>query len=56
MVDVTLTRTLTFKITKRDGTAISVVASDDANTLGTFGAKADKRVLIKRTDMTADKV
>jgi len=29
MVDVTPTRILTFRITKRDGSTISVVATDD---------------------------
>ena len=56
MVDVTPTRILTFRITRRDGSLISVVACDDTNTLQAFGATADKRVLIKRTDMSADKV
>ena len=56
MVDVTPTRILTFRITRRDGTQISVVACDDQNTLQSFGGNADKRVLIKRTDMTPDKV
>jgi len=56
MVDVTQTRILTFRITRRDGSSISVVACDDPTTLSTFGKNADKRVLIKRTDMSADKV
>jgi len=56
MVDVTPTRLMTFKITRRDGTAISVVACDDQNMIQSFGGQADKRVLIKRTDMTQDKV
>jgi hypothetical protein len=56
MVDVTPTRIMTFRITRRGGDQISVVACDDANTLQVFGANADKRVLIKRTDMTQDKI
>ena len=56
MVDVTQTRILTFRITRRDGSSISVLACDDPTTLSTFGKSADKRVLIKRTDMTPDKV
>ena len=56
MVDVTPTRIMTFRITRRDGVPISVIACDDPNTLQSFGANADKRVLIKRTDMSADKV
>ena len=55
MVDVTPTRIQTFRITRRDGNAISVVACDDQNTLDAFGTTADRKVLIKRTDMTADK-
>ena len=56
MVDVTPTRILTFRVTKRDGTQMAVVACDDATMLQSFGSSADKRVLIKRTDMTPDKV
>lgn len=56
MVDVTPTRILTFRITKSDGSSTSVVACDDPNQLQQIGANADKRVLIKRTDMTPDKV
>ena len=56
MVDVTPTRIQTFRITKRDGSQISVVASDDQGTLEAFGHTADKKVLIKRTDMPLDKV
>ena len=56
MVDVTPTRILTFRITRRDQSSISVVACDDPNSLQQFGGSADKRVLIKRTDMTGDKV
>ena len=55
MVDVTPTRIQTFRISKRDGSHISVVASDDQQTLDSFGANADRKVLIKRTDMPADK-
>ena len=55
MVDVTPTRVQTFRITKRDGSSISVVACDDQNTLDSFGANADRKVLIKRTDMTQEK-
>jgi hypothetical protein len=56
MVDVTPTQLLTFKITRQDGSTLSVVACDDQSMLQSFGGQADKRVLIKRTDMTADKV
>ena len=56
MVDVTPTRIQTFRITRRDGSQISVIACDDANTLQAFGGAADKRVLIKRTDMSVDKI
>ena len=56
MIDVTPTRIQTFRITRRDGSTISVIACDDANTLQAFGAQADKRVLIKRTDMSDDKI
>ena len=55
MVDVTPTQVHTFRITKRDGQSISVVACDDQNTLDSFGANADRRVLIKRTDMPHEK-
>ena len=51
MVDVTPTRIQTFRITKSDGSSISVVACDDQQTLDSFGANADRKVLIKRTDM-----
>ena len=47
---------MTFRITRRDSSSISVVACDDPTTLASFGQHADKRVLIKRTDMSADKV
>ena len=55
MVDVTPTRILTFRITKADGSSISVMACDDQNSLQQFGGTADRRVLIKKTKMTADK-
>ena len=55
MVDVTPTRIQTFRITRRDGSAISVIACDDQNTLDSFGANADRKVLIKRTDMPQEK-
>ena len=35
---------------------MTVVAADDAMTLESFGAAADKKVLIKRTDMPQEKV
>ena len=54
-VEVTPTRVQTFRITRKDNTQITVVASDDAQTLETFAAKADKKVLIKRTDMEPEK-
>lgn len=56
MVDVTPTRILTYRINRRDGTQLSVVACDDVNTLQIFGKHADKKVLIKRTDMPSDKI
>ena len=37
MVDVTPTRIQTFRITKKDGSSISVVACDDQGTLESFG-------------------
>ena len=52
MIDVTPTKIQTFRITRRDGSQISVIACDDANTLAAFGGSADRKVLIKRTDMT----
>lgn len=51
MVDVMPTSIQTFRVTKRDGSQITVVACDDAATLESFGSAADKKVLIKRTDM-----
>ena len=55
MVDVTPTRIQTFRVSRRDGTTISVIACDDQNTLEAFGTTADRKVLIKRTDMPQDK-
>ena len=38
-----------------DGSEAVVVASDDRNTLDNYGANADRRVWIKRNDMTPEK-
>ena len=55
MVEVTQTQIQTFRITKKDGSMISVVACNDQALLDSFGAQADRKVLIKRTDMPQDK-
>ena len=55
MVEVTQTQIQTFRITKKDGSMISVVACNDQALLDSFGSQADRKVLIKRTDMPQDK-
>ena len=55
MVDIVPTRIQTFRVSRRDGTTISVIACDDQQTLEAFGGTADRKVLIKRTDMPQDK-
>ena len=51
MVEVQPTRIQTFRVSRKDGSVISVIACDDQNTLEAFGTTADRKVLIKRTDM-----
>ena len=54
MVEVVATQVQTYRVRRPDGSEAIVVASDDRNTLEIYGANADRRVWIKRNDMTPE--
>jgi membrane peptidoglycan carboxypeptidase len=54
MVEVVATQVQTYRVRRPNGSEAVVVASDDRNTLEIYGANADRRVWIKRNDMSPE--